>query len=260
MSLPNLELRAGTPFPSGDGEGRSLSLAMGETPSGEYSGMLLKGIIALIFLVSSFFLFTNFITRINFKPLLWGVLGLLILIALLKLIPRPIAQPSPETMDSINPSLASKSTYAVSPLGEPPQVWRWIVLGILILVALLLLFWFVLRRTASAPAQDMILQEVEKAANAIQMGEDLKSVLLRCYQQMSRILREEHGIERGDNMTAREFMETLQEKGISPSPVRQLTLLFEAARYGTFHPSEREEQIGLDCLNEIIRDCRRGKE
>jgi hypothetical protein len=259
MSLPNLELRAGTPFPSGGGEGQSPTLARGETPSREYSGTLLKGIIALIILVSSFFLFTNFITRINWKHLLWGVLGLLILIALLKLIPStPIAQPNPEAIDSIDPGLVSTPTYAVSPLGEPPRVWRWIVLGILILAALFLLFWFVMRRTS--PAQDMILQEAENAANAIQKGEDLKSVLLRCYQQMSRILREEQGIERRDNMTAREFMEILQEKGISLSPVRQLTLLFEAARYGAFPLGEREEQIGLDSLNEIIKDCQRSKE
>jgi hypothetical protein len=261
MSLSNMVLRAGTPFPSGNGQGdqpHSPDGERGQLPN-EFFNSFFKGIVALILLVSSIYVFANFIIRLNLKILIRGVIAILILIVLLIIFPStPIAQPRPETIDLNNPDFLSVPSLAVSPLGEPPQAWRWIVLGILISVVLALVILYFMRRTKSKPPQDRILHEAEEAAAAIRRGDDFQSVILRCYQQMSGILRDERGIDRDESMTARQFMELLVDRGISPPPIRKLTLLFEAARYGTSIPSEQDEQISLNCLDQIIKDCRKG--
>jgi len=260
ISLPGLELKAGTPIPSGDGQGTvQIPSFTGSTSSSTgFANSLVLGIISLVLLGSFIYIMVNFITRMDIKRFIRNMILLIILVALLLLLPKlPVGQPSPGSMDLANSEVVPTGAYSVSPLGEPPQSFLWIVLGILTLAVAVLLLWFFLRRRYATLGEDRIVQEAQSALKDLKMGQDLKSVILRCYLQMINILKEEQGIERDANLTAREFMELLQARGISPSPVRQLTLLFEAARYSVLKPNEREEQIGIDCLNQIISDSQK---
>ncbi len=259
MSLPGLELRAGSPFPSGSGriEPHAPAPPGGVSPSWEYSNSWLKGILALVFLLALFRVLYEFITRLDWKRLLWSTVLLIVLLAALMFIPAPpTALPvtgEPAILESI-----PEGEIPVSPLGEPPQLLVRLILGILVLAVLSFLAWLFLRRTRPTAARDPILQEAETAVNAMRAGMAFNTVILRCYLHMSRILQEEQGIKRKATMTAREFMYLLQERGVSAAPVRQLTLLFEAARYGALQATKSDEQIGIACLQEIVRDCRRG--
>ncbi len=101
------------------------------------------------------------------------------------------------------------------------------------------------------------MQQAQAAVESLQIGEDFRSVILRCYLEMTHVLKDEQGIERDANLTAREFMELLQKRGVPASPIHDLTLLFESARYSPLRPTEMDEQLGLNCLHEIIQDCQR---
>jgi len=209
-------------------------------------------------LVFFFYFLANFLLRTDIRRFLRNMVLLVLLIALVVFFPKiSVSQPVSESGNAAHPTLASQNTYPVSPIGEPPETFVWTVLVILIVAALAVFLWILFRRRTNASRQDKILQQAQAAVESLQMGEDFKSVILRCYLQMTRVLKEEHGIERDTNLTAREFMELLQKRGISPSPIHDMTLLFESARYSPLQPGEREEQRGLDCLNEIIQDCRR---
>ena len=259
-SLPGLQLQPGTPFPGASDQSNNTipSIFTNLIKPGRFANTIVSGILGLSVLVFFFYFLANFLLRTDIRRFLRNMVLLVLLIALVVFFPKiSISQPVPESGNIAPPTLASQNTYPVSPIGEPPETFVWTVLVILIVAALAVFLWILFRRRTNASRQDKILQQAQAAVESLQMGEDFKSVILRCYLQMTRVLKEEHGIERDTNLTAREFMELLQKRGISPSPIHDMTLLFESARYSPLQPGEREEQRGLDCLNEIIQDCRR---
>jgi hypothetical protein len=71
---------------------------------------------------------------------------------------------------------------------------------------------------------------VETALAALESGAELHNVVLRCYEEMTRLLNEARGIRRPQAMTAREFELTLTQLGLPEEPVVSLTRLFEEAR------------------------------
>jgi hypothetical protein len=260
ISLPGLELNAGTPLTIEDSQGRGLVplLPRGTASSTSLARSLVAGIIGLLLVGYVIYVVVNFVRHLEVRHILRNMVILILLIVLVIFLPMAaITQTGSDLAGTFTPTPISTGAYLNYPLGQPPLYFLWITLGLLTLGTLAFLSWFLLRRRQAALSHDRILQEAQSAVNALKEGEAFESVILRCYLQMTHILKEEQGLERGAALTAREFVDFLQERGISPSPVRQLTLLFEAARYSTLKPDKREEQVGLDCLNEIIRDCQR---
>jgi crotonobetainyl-CoA:carnitine CoA-transferase CaiB-like acyl-CoA transferase len=76
---------------------------------------------------------------------------------------------------------------------------------------------------------------------------------------MSAALQKEQGIELEKSMTAREFEQLLEAKGLPRDPVHQLTQLFEAARYSLRQFTLAEEQTAFECLNTIMQFSRERK-
>lgn len=99
---------------------------------------------------------------------------------------------------------------------------------------------------------EALVQEAQDALESLQSGGDVKDAVLRCYFEMTRVLHEQRGIQRGRAMTTREFEERLIVEGLPGTPVRQLTRLFEAVRYGVEIPGKAEEQQAIMCLTAII--------
>ncbi len=260
ISLPGLELNAGTPLTIEDSHGRGLVPLPPRVPGGstDLARSFVAGILGLLLVGYTIYVAVDLIRRFEVRRLLRYIGILILLTALLIFLPMvTIGQPASESAGIATSTPISPGGYLNYPLGEPPQFFIWIIVGLLALGVLGLLSWSFLRRRKAASSQDRILQEAQSAMNALEKGEAFESVILRCYLQMTLILKEEKGLERDANLTAREFVDFLQERGISPSPVRQLTLLFETARYSTLKPDQREEQVGMDCLNQIILDCQR---
>jgi hypothetical protein len=143
---------------------------------------------------------------------------------------------------------------ATAPLGKAPTVLLWLVgiglvggavtLGIALVMAR--------RRPLAAPWEI----ELEGARDALRDGGDLRQVIIDCYRRMGRALRDEQNLLREEFMTTGEFEELLTAKGVPREPVHQLTLLFEAVRYGTSQPDTAEENRALACLEDILQYSR----
>jgi hypothetical protein len=134
-----------------------------------------------------------------------------------------------------------------------------ISVGFALLVATVLvgLGWFVWRRRRRVvPPLEQLAQQAEEAIEAIQGGADLRDTVMRCYYEMSRVLRQQRGIERHRAMTPREFVAFLGEAGLPTGPVWRLTELFEQVRYGAKAPGQAEEAQALACLETIVEFCR----
>ena len=143
---------------------------------------------------------------------------------------------------------------ATAPLGRVPTILLWLVgVG---LVGGAAAFGVVLvnarRRPPAAPWEI----ELESARDALRDGGDLRQVIIDCYRRMGRALRDEQNLLRQESMTTGEFEELLAAKGVPREPVHQLTLLFEAVRYGIGQPDTAEEVRALACLEDILEYSR----
>jgi hypothetical protein len=163
--------------------------------------------------------------------------------------PAPLP-PSQPAADSLPPPQ--------TPTGEPlpaflaqPAPWL-VALVSLILAALLIAgIWYFWRR--SRPAANPVTVLAQAAIESIEAGDDVQSVVLRCYLEMSQVLGQQRGIERGRAMTPREFAQHLAASGVRDEHIQQLTRLFESARYGAQPPSSRDERAAVECLTAIVQ-------
>ncbi len=253
--LPRLELKPGLPFPQAEGgPGGGLPAADERPLGGPLQAAYSLGIILGLLLL---YLVYKMVTGMPWKELLqpsvyFGLLIIVITGLLLSLIvalaPRGLGQeeawlpPTPEPL-------------VTGPLGTPPPGLIWLVWAGLALLAALLVLGLV-RWTRPQPPRDRLAWEAEQALQSLRDGLDLKSVILRCYQQMSQALQDEQGLEREQAMTAREFERLLAERGVPAAPVEQLTRLFEAVRYGRQEPTAVEEQQAVESLSAILEYSR----
>jgi hypothetical protein len=165
-------------------------------------------------------------------------------------------------------NLANPSNTLSQPMPEPPDPNRiappWLINTVGIVVGALALmtigvavYWFFFRiRRQEASSIRRVAFEAQEAIDAINAGGDLKSAIIQCYRQMIAAVRSERGIQRPYAATPREFEEILLAKGLPAGPVRDLTSLFEQARYGEFQGGYRQQLEAVACLEEIITACR----
>ena len=256
-SLSGLPLHPGTPFPSGDAAGTGSGPALVAFPMKEVAFPLLRGVMAVAFLFIFALLSINLIIRLDWKRVFRLLFFLAVLLAVLLFFPRLFpAQPTSTLGDQVGTSGYPSFNYPVAPIGKPPLGFVWAVFAVLLLAVFLFGLWLVLRQPPPSRAADRISQAAGQAVMALQSGQDIKGVIIRCYLRMSQVLQEEQGLARTGSMTASEFKELLIARGVPPDPVRQLTLLFEAARYGLLPPRGEAEQTCNNCLNEIIEYSR----
>ena len=108
--------------------------------------------------------------------------------------------------------------------------------------------WWLGRRPQAEPLQQLVNQ-VAQAADSIRTGGDLRSAVIRCYQDMQEILSRWRGF-RPTYMTPREFAASLREAGMSDDHIDRLTSLFELVRYGNRDDAGYSEEA-LACLEAI---------
>lgn len=124
------------------------------------------------------------------------------------------------------------------------------------LAALAFIGWWLLR--AKLRSREGRLEEIAglagEVAQEIRSGASLKSVVLRCYRDMSGLLSEQKEIRLARAMTVREFEWRLSEAGVKDEHVSRLTRLFEWVRYGGREASEAEESEAVSCLEAIERE------
>ncbi len=121
----------------------------------------------------------------------------------------------------------------------------------IVIVTTLYIFWR-RRRLEQDDTLTELARGAQEAIDDIQAGGNLRNAVIRCYAEMSRIIREKRNIERGTTMTSHEFVEQLVKAGLPEAPVHELTLLFEDARYGNHDPGPAEEKRAVACLSSIV--------
>jgi len=152
------------------------------------------------------------------------------------------------------------SAYAVEFNAVPPQ---WLVFATSFIVALVLAgifigaIWLIWRgRQRSSSSLQQLAHEAQEALDALQAGGDLKDIVMRCYREMNRVVRDRRGLQRHEAMTSQEFARHLAALGLPGEHVWRLTRLFEDVRYGARPPGEQEERQAIACLAAIVETCR----
>lgn len=133
---------------------------------------------------------------------------------------------------------------------EPPPSVRWVVLAA-VMTGLGIIVFQKSRKVSHPDQNDPIKQKAANAVVMLQNGEDFRNVILRCYFEMSRVIREENGIEREPEKTVREFEADLVSRGFDFEPIHQLGQLFEKARYSDQPINNADEESGIACLQKI---------
>lgn len=259
-SLSNLELRRNNSIPAftrPESQGQPLPTGsqFDDTPT-----PLLAGTIGILFLILMVYVGVQLIKAVNLKVILRLLISMAVLLGLLYAIPQ-INYQATSSPPEVNPEQMIQPTEAallevVSP-GQPPQQFVWLVLAASGLSLGLVTYLTLQKLRASDPIQGQLLAEADAAIKGLQSGKSYRNVILNCYEGMSRALIEHKEIERDFAMTVREFEEWLEELGIPPEPIHQLTKLFEEVRYGGRAQSSAEnEAVAIACLNQIIQYCK----
>ncbi|HWQ46544.1 MAG TPA: DUF4129 domain-containing protein [Longilinea sp.] len=259
-SLTDLQLQPGQPLPPGVNEQPLTQEASPSTTFEPAAYSVLKGFLSLLFVLITLYLFFNLILHLDWKHSIRAVLILIAIAALIIAIPRPSLDLSPnQNTNPMGIPTQANPEYLPSPLGSPPQALVWVVVVGLAAIGTLGLAWWLTRKRHPLPAVDPIGAQAFSALHALESGEDLNNVIMRCYLEMSRILQQEQGLERPETMTAAEFEEFLTLRGIPEGPVRQLTRLFEKARYSDLQLDAHDNEMGWNCLTAISTFFRQGE-
>ena len=209
-----------------------------------------------------------FLTREGRKKLLFLIIGVAIVTYILyRYNPRLGADPA-RTGAFPTQALPTEAVVENAPLypAPPAQVFEpdtpgWLItavgigVSLVLAVAILALLWIGLQYRPRGSFSQALSQEVQTAIDALEAGVDFKDAISRCYAQMSRVLQEERGLVREEDMTPREFEGLLAEKGFPAEEVETLTRLFEQVRYGHVAPGESGIQAALSSLNAIRDHC-----
>jgi hypothetical protein len=262
-NLTTLELKPGIPLPEMGGR---ITDEENQLPSVEYGILpmitLIKAIFAIFVISCVLFTIFHVLKRATWNRKTIGKAFFNIGVAtlavgvILFLMTRPN-----RSFQSADMSIPTQAPYVAGPpLGAVPPLLIWIAwMGVFVVVVLFLAWLFYGRRDATRD-RDPIQVVVEEAVFAITQGQDFKNAILRCYQQMSLVLKREQEIEFEIAMTAREFEASLMERGFPVEPIHQLTRLFELVRYGNESPTGEEEKKALMCLETIVQFCRERKQ
>jgi hypothetical protein len=150
------------------------------------------------------------------------------------------------------------------PVFEPPRIapLAAYLVSLVVVLAVLGAAWRLrgwwIRRTASADRRNP-LEEIAHIAHQsmedLVGGRDWGNAIIRCYDQMGRVVDRRRGLARAASMTPAEFAGRLQAAGLPAQPVERLTRLFERARYGGRAAGKPEIEEAADCLGAIARAC-----
>ena len=253
-SVDHLEFKPGLPIPGADSAVVSSNPVdpSNPTPDGSQFRLVSQAVLTLLFTVSFIALLIQIVKKTNTKRILQFILGAAIPLVLIFLIRWTTpAETKPVLIDAQSAQPPPLLDYEIAPIGAPPANLYLIVGIILALTVIILLAWMVLTNYRRASHTDAITHEAETALEAIRSGQDLRNVIIHCYLQMMQSVRDEHGIERRESVTPREFERLLTARGIPGQPIMELTRLFEKARYSNKASEPQDELDAVECLSAI---------
>ena len=270
-SITRIKMQPGNPFP----------LAWKQAPqsqgapfgNGNWILVLIRGVLILCAISVPIYIFINLLTPKGRRRLLKGLIQLSVLLLILFLLfnladsaskrnkELPTEQPNNVTGEGMQPSEGLTGVYEQPVTNPPPWLDVGICLGLAFILAVLItvLAWGIYKATreSAGEARARLADEAQDALDALQAGGNIRETVIRCYIQMTQVLAKERNIRREEAMTPHEFQQILLTKMKLPeTPVQRLTSLFEAVRYGDYHPGKREELEAIDSLTAIAEACR----
>ena len=166
---------------------------------------------------------------------------------------RPLEMPAIEGIEGL-PDAAPAAIPEPPPFVTDPPIWLTWAVEVAVAVAFFVLLWYLWLRLRPKPdPQSLLVDEAASALAELEAGGDLRDVVLRCYVQMSAVLKENHRVERRQAMTPREFEGQLAAAGLGDEHIHRLTRLFESVRYGTQTSTGKTAQEASDCLQAIVQ-------
>lgn len=262
-SLSSVQLRAGTFAPTAS-FGAAGGAPVVQVGDGRFDFIIVLFLVIVV-CVGLYFLVQD---RNERRVLFRRVALMLVLSVVLFVIQQVIRTPEAEEPTEIEP-IAAPTTFAPAieapellppPVAAPTEGMA-LVISAAILIGLVAIGWIIWQRrsrpvtiTIDAPL-DRLGQEARAAADALEQGEEIKDVVMRCYLRMGEVLDEARGLRRKTTMTPREFEEMLVAAGLPAKPVQRLTRLFELVRYGTDAVGMRQQQEAISSLIAIAEAC-----
>jgi len=258
-SLSNLELSSGQPFPGAGSSTSTVPELTRPTAAGASDPLpIVQGVLATTLLILLIWLLIRLIARTSLKDIAGLILALAVLLILLLSLPRvPPGTPVSLAQESAAPGVPS-TPYPTSPLGKPPQQFVWVVTAAVLAGAGFVVLAALRRAPRDASVSSRLGQEAERAVQALGAGADSTNVIVRCYLQMIALIHQERGLDRERSLTAREFEDVLESRGLPRRPLLRLRSVFEDVRYGNRSVTRAEEQIAVESLSEIAALCRPG--
>ncbi len=258
--LPQLKLQPGVPMPGTTAEGGASPIPKEQAPVVSVS-TLFKTILAVVLTLGGLYLAYLLLRKASLKQILLRFLYFAIIVtigcfALILLGDINISFQGGQ--GEILPPIVADVGPPLSPVPSNLMWLVWVILGAFIfLLVAWLVFWALKWRRKT---DDSLGREAAWALKALKEHQDFKNVIMECYWQMSQALLHEQGIVLEETMTAREFENLAEVRGIPHTPVHQLTQLFEVVRYGFRQPGPEEEQKAVECLEAIVQYSREKKQ
>lgn len=201
------------------------------------------------------------------KRVLRSMVRVLLIMVLLSLILRNQAEREGVTLEGMEGGGAPPEGLAAEPFTTedfaPERISPWVGRSLSLILAVAgaaILVTIIVRvrqsRAASRTELDAFAQQAETALQQIRAGTDLRDAVLRCYAEMSLVVREQRGIRRERSVTAREFTDYLIGASLPRDAVLRLTSLFEKARYSSKPTTGEDEAEAVASLSAIVEACR----
>jgi len=262
MSLPTLHLFPGQPFSL---ETAQPTGAMGSTPleASDLVIWLVRGFIAFAVIMLPVYVVYSLSSSKGRRRLILNIIMLILMLYLADYLHNhPLnnqQQQQEQAASSIQDILGQGGLPSAQFTAEPPAWLTPVIIVVAALITVLIIAAVILIFQRRKPKSDMMLDKLAETAQstveAIQSGSDFKVTVIRCYQEMMRVVKEEKGIARQATMTAREFEDQLVRRGLPQGAIQTLTRLFEQVRYGSLPTNPRDEDLALASLTEIVKAC-----
>jgi hypothetical protein len=264
MMLPNLVLLPGQPFsleqPTAEAPGGDNPL-----PGSDIVMYLFQGILALAIIMLPVYIIYSLMTAEGRRRLLVQVVLFVLLFIIADQLHNRAQEEDLESQGMsagrpMNMDQFSESAPAAVFQAEPPQEFALVVILMISVLATAAggaIFWYFWQRARTPEfAFAKLAEEAQNAIEAIHAGGDFEATIMRCYQEMSRVLKQEQGIARETYMTPREFEQRLMSVGFTHESLKTLTRLFEQVRYSRIPAGADEQNLALACLADIVDACK----
>ncbi len=266
-SLAQVEFSPGEPFAFGTG------MTMRPPPAGMSPDLpplvrlLLRGLLLLTLALLPFSIFYLIISPEARRRVLQNVIVFGVFLGLIYLLRQQMrfGEQENDFLAGLGMRDLAEGAAARTPAEFNAVAPQWLVILVSFVLAAFVaalslgLIWAFLNRRRQPEPPDLLVELAEKAEEAreeIEAGGDLRHTVIRCYVEMSRIVRESRGVQRERGATPHEFEEQLRRAGLPGEPVHDLTQLFEEVRYGAKELGPWEGRRAVACLTTIADACR----